>query len=81
MSYGLPVLGSDIPANREVDLPAERYFKCGNVNDLRNKMEMLLNKDLTEIEKRDLRRQIAEKYNWDRIAELTIAVYKKALTP
>ena len=80
MSYGLPVLVSDIPANREVDLPAERYFKCGNVNDLRDKMAMLLNKDLTEIEKQDLRLRIAEKYNWDRIAEQTIAVYKKALT-
>ena len=43
-------------------------------------MAMLLNKDLTEIEKQDLRLRIAEKYNWDRIAEQTIAVYKKALT-
>jgi len=34
MSYGLPVLVSDIPANKEVELPDERYFKCGNVNDL-----------------------------------------------
>ena len=78
MSYGLPVLVSDIPANKEVELPTERYFRCGNVTDLRDKMAMLLNKDLTEIEKRNLRLQIAEKYNWLKIAEQTIEVYRKA---
>ncbi len=35
MSYGLPVLVSDIPANREVRLPVERYFRCGDVVDLK----------------------------------------------
>ena len=35
MSYVLPVLVSDIPANKEVELPAERYFRCGDVDDLR----------------------------------------------
>lgn len=44
-------------------------------------MEVLLDKELTEIEKRDLHLQIAEKYNWLTIAEQTIEVYKKALTP
>jgi glycosyltransferase involved in cell wall biosynthesis len=70
---------SDIPANLEVHLPPERYFKCGDESDLQRKMETLLDKDLTEIEKRDLRLQIAEKYNWLTIAEQTIEVYKKAL--
>ena len=79
MSYGLAVLVSDIPANKEVDLSSERYFKCGNVTDLQRKMETLLDKDLTEIQKRDLRLQIAEKYNWLKIAEQTVEVYRKAL--
>jgi len=42
-------------------------------------MEMLFNKDLTEIEKRDLRLRIAEKYNWLKIAEQTIGVYRKVI--
>ena len=79
MSYGLAVLVSDIPANKEVDLSSERYFKCGNVIDLQRKMETLLDKDLTDIEKRDLRLRIEEKYNWLKIAEQTIEVYRKAL--
>ena len=37
MSYGLPVLVSDIPANKEVDLPAERYFRCGDMDELKEK--------------------------------------------
>ena len=79
MSCGLAVLVSDIPANKEVDLSSERYFKCGNVIDLQRKMETLLDKDLTDIEKRDLRLRIAEKYNWLKIAEQTIGVYRKVI--
>ena len=33
MSYGLSALVSDIPANKEVKLPSECYFQCGDVED------------------------------------------------
>ena len=56
MSYGLPVLVSDIPANKEVELPAERYFRCGDVDDLKAKMEVLLEKGLSEKEQQVIRR-------------------------
>ena len=78
MSYGLPVLVSDIPANKEVDLPAERYFCCGDVDDLRNKMESLLRKGLSEEEQKKIREMVEKKYNWDMIAEQTIEVYRRA---
>ena len=79
MSYGLPVIVSDIPANKEVELPPERYFRCGDVDDLKEKMEVLLEQGLSERERKEIRRQIEEKYNWDRIAEQTIGVYRKVL--
>lgn len=79
MSYGLPVLVSDIPANMEVDLSSERYFKCGDMGDLEVKLDVLLQKPLTGAQSRDLKIQVAEKYNWLKIAEQTIAVYEKAL--
>ena len=79
LSYGLPVLVSDIPANKEVDLPSERYFRCEDIDDLKEKMEALLEVKLSEREKEEIRSQIKEKYNWDRIAEQTIEVYRKAL--
>ena len=34
LSYGLPVLASDIPPNREIGLNAESYYAVGNVDDL-----------------------------------------------
>ena len=70
---------SDIPANKEVYLPDERYFQCGNVDDLKKKMEVLLEKKLSEKEQQEIRKQIEEKYNWNKIAEQTIEVYRKVL--
>ena len=61
-------------------MPAERYFRCGDVADLRYKMEALVEKGLAEKEQQKIRKQIAEKYNWDRIAEQTIKVYEKVLS-
>ena len=69
MSYDIDVLVSDITANLEVKLPDEYYFKCGNWDDLKNKMEEKLNRK--EHIKYDL-----SKYNWDNIAEQTIEIYK-----
>jgi glycosyltransferase involved in cell wall biosynthesis len=79
MSYGLPVLVSDIPANKEVGLSKERYFRCGDVNDLRLNMKLLLEKGLSDTEKQEIRKLIAEKYNWNKIAEQTIGVYEKLM--
>ena len=60
-------------------MPPERYFRCGDVDDLKEKMEVLLEKGLSEEERKEIRKQIEEKYNWDRIAEQTIEVYQKVL--
>ena len=90
LSYGLPVLVSDIPANKEVKLSADRYFRCGDVDDLKEKMEALLEKGLSEEEQQEIRSQIKKKYNpgticqsyragWNKIAEQTIGVYRKLI--
>lgn len=79
MSYGLPVLVSDIPANKEVDLPTERFFRCGNTDELQSKLEALLEKSLTPDEQEHISNQIVEKYNWDLIADQTIEIYRMAL--
>jgi alpha-maltose-1-phosphate synthase len=79
MSFGLSVLVSDIPANKEVNLPEKRFFKCGNLSDLKTKIENLLDIELTDIEQQDIKSQIQLKYNWEKIAEQTIEVYNKIL--
>lgn len=78
LSYGLPVLVSDIPANREVGLPAERYFRCADVQDLKDRMQGMFKEERSPAQRESVSRQVAQKYNWDRIADQTIAVYEKA---
>ena len=80
LSYGLPVLVSDIPANKEVDILEDRFFKCGDVADLKLKLETLIGKELSEKEKNHISQMLEEKYNWEKIADQTIAVYKKVMS-
>jgi glycosyltransferase involved in cell wall biosynthesis len=79
LSYGLPVLVSDIPANKEVGLTAVRYFRCGDVDDLKEKLKHHLEKKLSEEERKEIRSMIKDKYNWDKIAQQTIKVYEEVL--
>ncbi|ACN15632.1 putative capsular polysaccharide bisynthesis glycosyl transferase [Desulforapulum autotrophicum HRM2] len=80
MSYGLSVLVSDIPANLEVDLEENRFFKTGDLNDLKEKLSYHLCHEISDQEKGYFRKQIQEKYNWKKIAEQTIGCYAKALS-
>ena len=69
MSYGRKVLVSDIPANLEVGLPASNYFRCGDVNDLRRKLQgILADPSVPEYD--------MSEYNWDNIAEQVKQVYE-----
>ena len=79
MSYGLSVLVSDIPANLEVGLARERYFKCGDMDDLKEKIDYHLANPISPDEKSIFRSRIEETYNWKKIAAQTIKVYEKAL--
>jgi glycosyltransferase involved in cell wall biosynthesis len=79
LSYGLPVLVSDIPANKEIGLPTENYFKCGDVAELGRQLKLHLQKEIIEEEKTTIRHQIKNQYNWDLIVEQTIRVYTKAM--
>ncbi len=53
MSYGLSCIVSDIPANREVPLDDNRYFKPGDINCLSQKIYEFLTKPFTTKEKTD----------------------------
>ena len=58
-----PISQQTKPANKEVRSPDYRYFRCGDVVDLKDKMEMLLGKGLSKEEAQRMRKQITEKYN------------------
>lgn len=79
MSYGLPVLVSDIPANREIDLPASRYVQPGNTMELTAKLRAFAKAGIPAEEKILFRKRIEQQYNWSTIAGQTVAVYEQAL--
>lgn len=79
MSYELPVLVSDIPANKEINLEHYRYFPCRNRTALKNQMKALLDHGLPDEERTRYRQMLTGMYNWQNIATQTIAVYEKAL--
>ena len=70
MSYRLPILSSNIPANTQVNLPAENYFEVGNETSLLSHLD---NVSFTENQRidYDMRR-----YDWNLIADETLDVYK-----
>lgn len=79
LSYGLPVIASDIPANLEVGLDPPNYFPVGDVEALADAMSRFADA-IDDVETRLARRRWVEsKYDWDRIAEQTMTVYESLL--
>ena len=78
MSYKLPMLLSDIPANREIALP-EETFPVGNVEVLSQRLESflenpsLLNSPQIIAQKK---RRLETEFNWDVIAQQTADIYQ-----
>jgi len=76
MSYGLSCIVSDIPANREVRLSEDRYFRPGDCEGIAAKIEEFIQKPLDTTEKKKQTEMIREKYDWEKIAMRTLEVYK-----
>ena len=78
MSYGNCCLVSDIPENTEVVEDYAVSFRKGNVEDLKTKLEYLLeNPDVTAKYKEKSSDFICRKYNWEDVVDKTIQVYSK----
>lgn len=75
LSYGLPVLASDIPANLEVGLTAEQYFPLGNIDMLADRINTLSQKNLTMAARENIRIWVTQRYDWREIAKQTQQLY------
>jgi glycosyltransferase involved in cell wall biosynthesis len=73
MSYSLPVLVSDIPANKQIARPRDRFFITGSENSLIEQMEQQLLADYKPVV------YDMSPYNWDHISRQTVAVYEKLM--
>lgn len=70
MSYGVKVIVSDIPANKEVGLPDSDYFPVGNVEALAEKLREVMARPIGHVNY-DMR-----KYDWEKIADQVVEIYK-----
>jgi glycosyltransferase involved in cell wall biosynthesis len=76
LSYGLPVVASDIPANLEVGLAAEHYFPLGNTDVLAERLREFSALPRSD-ERCDQRRAwVSSRFNWNDIARKTMEVYR-----
>nr|WP_246617511.1 glycosyltransferase family 4 protein [Rhizobium populisoli] len=79
MSYGLPVLASDIVANHEVDLPPEDYFPAGNVDALAEALERKIDEPFGQDVALARIREVEKTYAWSSITRSTLAVYNSVV--
>ena len=72
MAYGLPILCSDIPGTRQVDLPEQDYFTVKDVDSLCAAITRLLNPP------NEKHHYNLDQYNWDTIATQVYQQYELA---
>jgi glycosyltransferase involved in cell wall biosynthesis len=75
LSYGLPVLASNIPAHLEISLDRSSYFGVGDVAALAHGLTHLRQTPIDEHARVQRAQAVAAAYDWELIAEETLAVY------
>ncbi len=78
MSYGLPVIASDIDANRELAGEGIDYFPLGNIAALSRLLEHKAGTQNASAQRERIRDIVRAQYNWHDIAWKTFTVYKSA---
>lgn len=78
LAYGVPVLASDIAPNVEVLGGHGTYFRAGDVDDLRERLNWCVaHLDVLRAQSVDLQLSAVQEYDWDRIARQTAEVYAR----
>lgn len=77
MSYGNCCLTSDISECKELADDRALYFSRGNINDLHDKIQSLLNSSAVVYSyKLRASEYVTSKYNWDEVVDKTLDLYK-----
>ncbi|MBI4683193.1 MAG: glycosyltransferase family 4 protein [Nitrospirae bacterium] len=79
MSYGLSCIASDIPANKNIELCENRFFKTGDSELLASKIKEFISKPWGEEDGKKQIELISEKYNWGKIADETLKIYRELI--
>jgi glycosyltransferase involved in cell wall biosynthesis len=79
LSYGLPVLVSDIPSNLEVISDPAQIFRVGDTCDLASRLASLTSLKLSMNEREAIRRESVRRFDWTDIALKTSAAYRELI--
>jgi glycosyltransferase involved in cell wall biosynthesis len=75
LSYGLPVVASDIPANVEVGLEPDHYFALGDCAALAARLRQHAAVEADDASRTARRSWVAERNDWQHVAARTLEVY------
>jgi glycosyltransferase involved in cell wall biosynthesis len=79
LSYGLPVLVSDILQQQEIRLGKSRYFKSGDIRDLAKSMMNAFLNGISDSEQKQNIALVEANNSWDDIAMKTDEIYREVL--
>ncbi len=79
LSYGLPVIASGIPANREVRIAGIDFFPMGDVEQLTAHLRAQGTVLRDKAKVATVRQQVADTYRWSAIARDTQHVYRRMI--
>lgn len=79
LSYGLPALASDIPANLEIRNPGLRFFPLGDIAALTRQLADHGRAAPDAAASEAIRRHVTDHYRWSAIARATLGVYGRCV--
>jgi glycosyltransferase involved in cell wall biosynthesis len=79
LSYGLPVLASDIKPNLEIGLKSEHYFPLGNIDVLSERLISLSGRKQGRAKREEIRKWVSDRYDWNTVTKQTIEAYRTIL--
>lgn len=77
LSFGVPVVASDIPANLEIGLPAGSYFPLGDVDALAGRITAVAAVEESTGDREKRTEWAAREFSWERAAAATFEVYRR----
>ncbi|NEV62210.1 glycosyltransferase family 4 protein [Thiorhodococcus minor] len=77
LSHGLPAIASDIPANLEVGLDRDHYFRVGDPADLAKRLVEVSSEQRPSDYRMRVQEWVRSNYDWKDIARSTLGVYKR----
>jgi glycosyltransferase involved in cell wall biosynthesis len=81
LSYGLPVIASDIPANLEVRSPGIDFYPVGDIDRLAARLRDQSTETHDVVKADEIQQHVAGTYRWSEIARETLRVYGRMLNP